>query len=46
MPHRLVPDATGPSISNKPATYLQPVGADKAAPAWHVIEPWPHAPLE
>jgi len=35
-PRRVVPETSGPSISNKPATYLQP--------AWHVVEPRPHVP--
>jgi hypothetical protein len=35
-PRRVEQEASGPSISNKPATYSQP--------AWHVVEPRLHVP--
>jgi hypothetical protein len=51
MPRRVEPPASGPTISNKPSADLRPVRADQLGPpgpqpAWRVVLPRAHAPVE
>jgi hypothetical protein len=51
LPRRVDPPGSGPSISNKPSAELRPVRADQVGPAgsqpaWRVVLPRPHAPVE